>query len=180
MEKSKPVNTHMKPALACAALIIFALGYSWAVPIVHVSCIRIGDRVECQVQRKLIGLITYSTTRIDDLKAVGLRVEQGTRSSATTETTDAAYLTLVDAEGVEKSFLLESFKEMGTARNKTFAEGIENFLRSDEPTFSNWTVSLIGYGAFVLAALGFLFLGLVTWDFIGTRVRAFRSMSKVD
>lgn len=93
------------------------------------------------------------------------------------ETTDTAYLTLVDAGGVEKSFMLESGREMGMTRAETFANGIETFLRSDEPAFSTSTVPLIGYGALVPAALGFLFLALVTWDFVGTQLKALRSKS---
>ncbi len=177
MRQPNPSNTHLKPFLACAALIVFALGYSWAVPFVHVSCMRNGERVECRVQKKMIGLIPYETTKITDLKKASLRVEQGSRSSGGIETTDTAYLTLVDAEGVEKSIMLESGKEMGMTRAETFAEGIETFLRSDQPAFSNWTASFIGYGALVPAALGFLFLALVTWDFVGTRLKALQSKS---
>jgi hypothetical protein len=62
-------------------------------------------------------------------------------------------------------------------RSETFAKGIESFLASDESEYSNWTVSLIGYGALVPAALGLLFLSLVTWDFVGTRLKSLRSGS---
>ena len=174
MKNAEPISTYIKPVIACAALIVFGLGYSWAVPFVHVACIRNGERVECQVQRKMIGLIPYETT-IVDLKAASLSVEQGTRSSSGTSTTDTGYLILVDADGVESKFILESGNEMDMTRSESFAEDIESFLRTDEPTFSNWTVSLIGYGALVPAALGFLFLGLVTWDFVGTQLNALRS-----
>ncbi len=174
MEKQYPSNTHLKPFLASAALIVFALAYSWAVPFVHVSCLRIGDRVECRLQKKLIGLIPYQTTQIADLKQVSLRVEQGANPSGKAETTDTAYLTLVDAVGGEKSVILEAGREMPMTRAENFAEGIENFLRSNEPAFSGWTVSYLGYGALVPAALGCLFLGLVTWNFVGTRMRMLR------
>ena len=172
MAKSAPSNTHLKPFLACAALIGFALGYSWALPFVHVSCIRDGERVECVVQEKMLALITYQTTKISDLQKASLGVEQGTRSSSQIETTDSAYLTLLDADGSEKSFLLESIKEIDMTRPRAFAQELETFLHSDDPVFSNWTVSLLGYGALVPAFLGLLFLALVAWDYVGSKLKA--------
>jgi hypothetical protein len=174
MKDAEPISTHIKPAIACAALIVFGLAYSWALPFIHVSCIRHGERVECQVQRKMIGLISYETTTIDDLKAASLYFEHGKINSSGTDSTDTCYLMLIDAEGVKNKFTLEGGSKMGMTRSETFVNGIESFRHTDEPTFSNWTVPLIGYGAIVPFALGLLFLGLVTWDFVGTQWKALR------
>jgi hypothetical protein len=175
MNAVKPISTFIKAVIACATLIVFGLGFSWGTPFVQVSCVRTGKRVECQVQRQLIGLITCKTTTIRDLKAASFHVEEGTTSSTGLKTTDTGYLRLVDAERVEKEFILESGNEMDMTRSKSFVNGIESFLRTDEPTFSNWTVPLMGYGAIVPVAVGCLFLWLVTWNFVETRWKALRA-----
>jgi hypothetical protein len=177
MNQTKPISTHIKPFLACGALIVFALGYSWAVPFIFVTCMRSGEQVECVVQQRMIGFIPFDTTTIEDLRTADFLVEQGTRNATGGRTTDTAYLRLTDASGTENKVMLESGEEMIMTRSETFAKGIESFLASDESEYSNWTVSLIGYGALVPAALGLLFLSLVTWDFVGTRLKSLRSGS---
>ena len=177
MNKPNPNNVHLKALLACLALIVFGIGYSWAVPVVHVALTRNGERVEGRIQKKMLGLISYETTKFTDLKQASLKVEQGTWKSGGNKTSDSAYLVLVDAEGDEQIILLESGNEMIMTRAEKFTESIEHFLRSDERALSNWTVSFIGYGAFVPAVLGFLFLALVAFDFAGKRLKSFRSKS---
>ena len=172
MAQSKPLKGHLKAILACLVLIGFSLGFSWAVPFIHVNCTRHGEQVDCVLQQRLLGLIPFDTHTIRDLKTARLLVDQGTSNSARTRTTDTAYLILANTNGDEKKVMLESGEEMDMTRSQTFAERIESFLGSNELRFSTWTVPLIGYGPFLPAVLGLLLLSLVLCDFVGTRLRS--------
>lgn len=173
MVRPTPLKVHAKAFLACMALIGFSLGFSWALPFLHVNCTRHGERVVCVVQQRLLGLIPFDTTTIRDLKTASLRFEEGNfADSGHVDTTDTAHLVLANEMGDERKILLESGRKMDMTRSRTFIEKIERFLGSNESRFSTWTVPLLGYGPFLPAVLGIVFMSFVLFDFVGARLRS--------
>lgn len=173
--QSKPPQRHAKPIFACLAMVGFSLGFSWAVPFIHVNCTRNGELVDCVVQQRLLGLIAFDTTTIRDLRTVSLVIEDGTfAESGHINTTDTACLVLADATGVAKKFILESGQKADMTRSRKLSDQVETFLGSKESRLSAWTVPLLGYGPFLPAIVGLLLLSLVLLDFLGTRFRSRR------
>ncbi len=169
MVKKKPFHVHAKAFVASATLLVIALGFSWALPFVHVKCMRVDDRVEFVMQQNMLGLITYNETTVHDLKSVKLEIEFGT-GFGDHQTTDACYLQLSDSDGDESRIMLGTGRNISTSRSDALVERIDAVLDSSESSMSSWFVSWISYTPLLPAAMGILFMSLVTWDFIVTRL----------
>jgi hypothetical protein len=154
----------VKALLACSAILVFALGLSWALPFVFFDCARLDERVDCVVQQRLLGLIPFQVTDVYDVRgAAWMRVEGELGGGGEGRTTDADYVVLTNFAGAETSFMSGS--------DKGVAQGIERFLADGGArTHSTWTVPLMGYASVAVAALGALFTSLVLWDMAATRL----------
>jgi hypothetical protein len=171
MPGTKPLKVHAKALLACVRLIGFALGFSWAVPFLFVKCTRSGDRVNCVVEQRMLALIPFDSTAIHGLDRAEVVVEDGS-GSGSRRTTETSFLVLVDREGVAKRFMLDSLRNPSATQGTGLADGVNDFVASGGEQFADWAAPLLGYGPFVPAALGAVFLILVSWDMVSTRDRS--------
>jgi hypothetical protein len=169
MPRPKPIKVHAKALLGCGLLIGFSLGFSWAVPFVFVECTRTGDRVDCAVEQRMLALIPFDSTAIRGLERAEMVLEDGS-GVGSRRTTDTHFLVLTDDDGNAQRFMLDSMRNPSSSQGTALAESINAFVASSDDRFSGSAVPLLGYGPLLPAALGAVFLMLVGWDFVSTRL----------
>jgi hypothetical protein len=139
------------------------------VPFYFVSCIRTGDRVDCVVEQRMLALVPFETTTIRGLDRAEVVLEAGS-GFGTRRTTDTYFVVLTDNDDHATKFMLDSMRSPSDAPSKALVDGINAFIASDDEHHSDWAVALLGYGPFLPAALGAIFLMLVGWNFVSTRL----------
>ena len=160
MAKPKPLMIHVKALLAALTPLVFALGFSWCLPVTFLSFRRVEPtRVEGQVDQRLLGVISFKKVRVRDLRTVDFRVEEGGRSGSRNERgLDDHYIDLIDANG--DVVTVES-----TSDGADLVERIRTFLADPSASaLDEWTVYSFGLLAWIPALVGLLFTAMVLWD----------------
>jgi hypothetical protein len=170
MSQTKPLKVHAKALLGCSLLIAAALGFSWACPFVFVQCTRDGRQVDCVVEQRMLALIPFEATTVRGLERADVVLEEGS-GTGDRRTTDTNFLVLTDLHGDETRFMLDSMRNASAAHHEPIVAGINAFIASSDERYSDWTAPLLGYAPLLPAALGAIFLSLVAWDFVATRLR---------
>ena len=127
--------------------------------------------VDCLIEKRLLGVITFSTTSIPDLKSASVLFVAGTLSP--TRTSDTYYIELTAANGDTTKMMAG---DRTADRSKPVVDGINAFLADpNRQDYSDWAMYTAGYLAIVPGLLALLFTSLVVWDMIATRWRVFKS-----
>ncbi len=170
MAQPKPIKVHAKALLACTLLIAAALGFSWAVPFVFVQCTRDGQQVNCVVEQRMLAIIPFESTTVRSLDRADVVLEPGS-GLGNRRTTDTLFLVLTDTQGEATKIMLDSLQSPIAAHHEPTTAAINAFVASSDLHFSDWTAPLLAYAPFLPAVLGVVFLSLVAWDFVASRVQ---------
>ena len=160
MAKPKPIKVHIKALLAALALLAIALGFSWLLPITFFTLTRTGSMtVDCRIDQRLLGVISFKTIFVRDVREVRLREESGAGRQGRKRKGDPDYyIDLIDASGQVTS--VES-----NVDDQKVVTRIADFLADPARTsLKEWTVYAWGLVAALPAVLSLVFIALVLWD----------------
>ena len=143
MSEVKPSRAHAKASIACMILILCGLGFSAVFPFISIQCVRDGDRIESVIEKRILGLIPFNTTRIEHLAGVSLLLETGVNQRI--RTVDTYYFQFDDSQGNETKVMARPYKGFAEPLRAVVAE-INAFL-DDDDAHSIWIGGEVGIGA---------------------------------
>ena len=165
MAKPKPIKAHITALLAASSLLAIALGFSWCLPVTFLTLTRTGSTtVDCHIDQRLLGVISFKTVLVSDVREVRLREELGAgregkrRKGKYGKGDPDYYIDLIDASGQVTSV------ESNVGEPEVVARIADFLTDSSKTSLKEWTVYAWGLVAAVPAVLGLLFIALVLWD----------------
>jgi hypothetical protein len=164
MGRPKPLAAHVRAFVASSAFLVFALGFSWAVPFASFECARGEGRTGCVVQERLLGVVPARTVSVSEPRSARLWLDEGQPGTGgKARTRDAYFVILTAADGNETRVM--------SSRDVVVVDEINGFLADPEAmAYSGWTVPPLGYAPILPALLGLLFISLVGWDVVSSRL----------
>ena len=144
MRYPKPLRVHVKAIIASLVPLAFAVLFSWLFPLSVVTISRVDpERVDCQLEQRLLGVFPILRTEIHDLRGAYVFEDEANNRSSSGRTSESTYrISLVDAQG------RETLSPANRATVHDIASRIRAFIvESPEPTLVEWTAPFLGYSA---------------------------------